>query len=272
MKNYSLSKPSSIVAQNGSTGLLAISQKLTQNRIRSQQSLEANLIRHRLIEKLGKAHILGRSKSDTQRRINQVDEHGCQFMTHAERICRKLKSGRICFSPESVIWIKREQIYCSLVEYKQGRNKNRGNLKQAARAQKIKNPFQISLAQLKVNLEVCEERNDYFRMHGARYRKKHLLTRAGIARDEGREKAAAQILAIIKREQDRSFWRRMNYTCGKTRTPPPISVQVEGSNGSVTEHDTQASVHEAIWTNILGRRGSGVPRTTPPRSRLQCGQ
>ena len=126
-------------------------------------------------------------------------------MTHAEQIYRKLKSGRICFSPKSVRWIKQEQIYRSLVEYKQGRIKNRGNLKRAARVQGIKKPFQISRAQLRINLEVCEERNDYFCKHGARFRKKHLLTRAGKAKEEGREEAAATILAIIKREQDRSF-------------------------------------------------------------------
>ena len=161
-------------------------------------SLEANIIRHRLIEKLGKAHTHGRDKEDTQNRINRVDKEGGQYMIHAERNCRKLKSGRICFSPESVIWIKREQIYRSLVEYKHGRTKNRGNLKRAARVQGIKKPFQISLAQLRIHLEVCEERNDYFRQHGARYRKKHLLDRAGKAREEGREEAAVKILAIIK--------------------------------------------------------------------------
>jgi hypothetical protein len=36
---------------------------------------------------------------------------------------------------------------------------------------------------------------------------KHLLKRARIAKEEGREEAAAQILAIIKHEQERSFWR-----------------------------------------------------------------
>jgi hypothetical protein len=60
----------------------------------------------------------------------------------------------------------------------------------------------------------------------------------------------AQILAIIKRKQDRSFWQQLNYTCGKTRMPPPTSVQVEGPNSSVEEHVTQASVQEAIWSNI----------------------
>ena len=121
-------------------------------------------------------------------------------MTHAEQNCQKLKSGRICFSPESVIWIKQEQIYRSLVEYKHGRIKNRGNLKRAACVQGIMKPFQISLAQLQIHLEVCEEQNDYFRKHGARYRKKHLLARAGKAKEEGREEAAVKILA------DRSFF------------------------------------------------------------------
>ena len=216
--------------------------------------LEANIIRHRLIEKQGEAHTLGRDKEDTQDRINRVDKEGGQYMVHAEHKCRKLKSGRICFSPESVIWIKREQIYRSLMEYKHGRTKNRGNLKRAARVQGIKKPFQISLAQLRIHLEVCEERNDYFRKHGARYRKKHLLARAGKANEEGREEAAVKILAIIKREQDRSFWQRLNYTCGKARTPPPTSVQVEGPNGTVIEHTTETTVNNAIWTDIHHKR------------------
>jgi len=49
--------------------------------------LEANIIRHRLIEKLGEAHTLGRDKEDTQDRINRVDKEGGQYMVHAERKC-----------------------------------------------------------------------------------------------------------------------------------------------------------------------------------------
>ncbi len=89
-----------------------------------------------------------------------------QFMKHAKKKCRRLKLGRISFSPESVIWIKREQIYKSLMEYQRGRNKNRGNLKRAARKQGIKEPFQIARAELKIRLDICMERNNYFREHG----------------------------------------------------------------------------------------------------------
>ncbi len=71
------------------------------------------------------------------------------------------------------------------------------------------------MTELKTRLEVCEERNNYFRKNGARYRKKHLLKRVEVAREDGPDEAANTILVIIKWEQDRSFWMRINYTCGK---------------------------------------------------------
>ena len=120
-------------------------------------------------------HTGGTSREDVQSKIIKVHRDSMQYMKHTAKKFRRLKSGRICFSPESVIWIKREQIYKSLGKYHLGRNKNRGNMKRAARKQGIKEPFKISMAELKTRLEVCEERNNHFRKHGARYRKKHLL-------------------------------------------------------------------------------------------------
>ncbi len=142
------------------------------------------------------------------------------------------------------------------MEYNLGRNKNRGNLKRAARRQGIKKPFQITLAELKTRLEVCKERNNYFRKHGARYRKKHLLQWAEAAREDGQDKAAVEILAIIKQEQDRDFWWKLNYTCGKTKGGSPTSIQVprNGQDDQTDEYATQLTVHKAIWANIHCKR------------------
>jgi uncharacterized protein (UPF0332 family) len=72
-----------------------------------------------------------------------------------------------------------------------------------------------------------------------------------VAQREGRHEAAKTILTIIKREQDRDCWRRLNYTCGKTKGGSPTSVQVSaGGDDQYTEYTTQESVHEAIWSNI----------------------
>jgi hypothetical protein len=78
-------------------------------------------------------------------------------------------------------------------------------MKRAARKQGIKEPFQISMVELKTRLEVCKEQNNYFRKHGAWYRKKHLLKQAKVAREDGWDKAATKILVIIQRKQDKSF-------------------------------------------------------------------
>ena len=110
------------------------------------------------------------------------------------------------------------------------------------------------MAELKARLEVCAERNNYFRKHGGRYQKKHLLRRVKAAREESKEDVAAKILAIIKREQDRAFWWRLKYTCGKVKGRSPTSVQIKGPNDSVKEHVTKAGVENAIWTNIHCKR------------------
>ena len=94
------------------------------------------------------------------------------------------------------------------------------------------------MAELKARLEVCDERNNYFREHGPQYQKKHLSKRVEIARQEGWDKVAKKILAIIQREQDKSFWRKINYTCGKVKGGSPTSVQVPGNGVKIMSTNT----------------------------------
>jgi hypothetical protein len=67
--------------------------------------------------------------------------------------------------------------------------------------------------------------------------------------DDLREK---EILAIIQREKDRSFWRRINYGMGKARGGSVRKVLVESADqeGVLTEYTTAESVQEAIFTHI----------------------
>ena len=69
-------------------------------------------------------------------------------MRHVEKICRKIKSGRIPFSPEAGIWIRRVQVYYSLLQYHKGQVKNRGNLKRAVRRCNIPNPLSLTVVEI----------------------------------------------------------------------------------------------------------------------------
>jgi hypothetical protein len=102
---------------------------------------------------------------------------------------------------------------------------------------------------------VCIKKCDYFRKNGQKYRKKHLNDCLIRARDKDNWEKEHKILAIIQREKDCSFWRRLNYVMGKSCNGLVRCVLVEDKqNMTLTEHVTQESVQEAIFNNIHCKR------------------
>ncbi len=63
-------------------------------------------------------------------------------------------------------------------------------------------------------------------------------------------------MAIIQREKDRSFWRRVHYVMGKPRAGAVRRVLMENKDqvGTLIENTTQESVQQAIFDNIRQKR------------------
>ena len=87
-----------------------------------------------------------------------------------------------------------------------------------------------------------------------RYRKQHLNNCLNRDRENNNEDSEKNILAIIQREKDRSFWGRLNYSMGKSQGRSVQSVQIERDQGAIEESTTQKTVHEAIWDEIHQKR------------------
>jgi hypothetical protein len=149
-----------------------------------------------------------------------------------------------------LIWIKRTQVYNSLLKYHRGKIRNIGNLKRAARRCKIVKPLKMSVQEILERLKECLKQCQYFKRHGKKYRYRHLNERVRAAKKRGDEEAAERIEAIIKREKDRAFWRKMRFATGKERSRSVTSVQVEEENGRVTEVTTKDEVENAIFQAI----------------------
>ncbi len=96
------------------------------------KSLKKNITRHCLLERLHDAHAGNYDDKIRAKKIIAIDEEGKAYMRKAEKICRKIKCCQIPFSPEAAIWIRRVQIYSSILRYHKGKIKNHGNLKRAA--------------------------------------------------------------------------------------------------------------------------------------------
>ena len=110
--------------------------------------LEEKFIQHQIIPKLNHAHRLGGTPEQIQHNLDKIDRITGQLMHHAERNCRKIKSGRIPFSPEASMWIKRTLCYRALLRFWAGKIKNKGNLRRQAKRCHIENPFALSIATL----------------------------------------------------------------------------------------------------------------------------
>jgi len=88
---------------------------------------------------------------------------------------------------------------------------------------------------------ICKEKCDYFRKHGQCHRRQHLTNCLEAAQNRADETAERNILAIIKREKDKAFWRRLNYSLGKhVRGQSVRAVQVKDGAGGVLDLNTEA--------------------------------
>jgi hypothetical protein len=194
---------------------------------RYTSKLEEIILKHRLIKRMGEAHGNSKSRKSLAKWMNRLDKELGKYMRYTEKKCRKIKSRQILFSPEAAMWIRRMQVYRSLLKYHAGQICNRGNLKRAARRCGIEYPLSLSIKEIYLRLQSCVAQCEYFHQNGRYYRRKHLYRPLNTAQERENEKAVSQILTIIQRGKERSFWRRINYALGKPRGGACFKVQVE---------------------------------------------
>ena len=122
-------------------------------------------------------------------------------MKHAEKKCRRLKSGRIPFSPEASPWIRQCQVYRSLLRWHNGKLRSYGNLCRTARRCQINAPFQLTVDDIRLRMLICKEKCDYFRKHGQRHRRQHLTKCLEAAQDRADETAERNISLPLLNEK-----------------------------------------------------------------------
>ncbi len=203
------------------------------------RSLESNIIKHCLLERLHNAHTGHYTPEERARKVIAIDEEGKTYMRHAEKICRKTKSCRVPFSPKASIWIRQVQVYYSLLRYHKGRINKCGILKHTAWRCYIQNPLSLTAAEILEKLKICKKECAFYQEHAKRFHQKHLNNRLRIAHEEEDEEAITKISAIIWREQQHNFWQKLNYVMSKKRTWSVTSIQVKGKAGVILDHSTQ---------------------------------
>ena len=120
-------------------------------------NVDKYIVRHRVIERVGRAHETSKTKQQCKEKLDSIDKETKEHMKGAEKKCRRIKSGRIPFLPESSRWIRRAQVYRSILRYHAGKIRNRGNLKRAARRCGILGPLGMPLTEVRLRLKECKK-------------------------------------------------------------------------------------------------------------------
>jgi hypothetical protein len=168
-------------------------------------SLEANIVRHCLLEQLHDVHTRTFSDKEQKRRVIIIDKEGKAYMRQAEKIFRKIKCCCIPFSPEAAIWIRHVQLFYSLLRYHKGKIKNHSNQKRAARKCNIPDPLNMLIQEITHRLEACKRECIFYQEHGKQFRRKHLKNWNQIAQEQEDEEAFNKISAIIQQEYQQDF-------------------------------------------------------------------
>ena len=95
--------------------------------------LEILMEHHEIVDKVQRLLHEVQSGAELKVGLDALDAEMRQYMCAAEKKCRRIKSGRIHFCPKASKWIRRAQVYRSLLRFHAGKIRNLGNLNQAAR-------------------------------------------------------------------------------------------------------------------------------------------
>ena len=134
-------------------------------------------------------------------------------MMHAEKNCRKLRTGEVPFSDQLVTVGMHIKLWGLVVRHKKGRNINTRYLRRVAKRCKVRQPLKRTLKYAILKKKTAWKHYKKAKRHAARLRAEFLSARVEAAVSP---LVKRQIQNIIKHEDTRRSWRAINKARGKT--------------------------------------------------------
>jgi hypothetical protein len=164
---------------------------------------------------------------------------------HAEKGCRKILRPESNFSPTVKMWYDRIQAYLQLIRMKEGKIKNTGNILRFACRQHINAPEELTLEELKDELQFARIRKADLRKQAKGLRQVHLRDCLIDTQEKKQHKQAAAIKQKCQREESKRMWFLIKQTVKDPQSPSVLWVQ-RVVNGEVKEYVVQEDVEQAI--------------------------
>lgn len=201
--------------------------------------LRKHCIKHKLRERSTKLRNKCRQNvplSATQAaELENIDELKIQGMVHAEKICRKLKTGKIPWSEHLQLLRDTNSFWEGLFRVKaMGKKIGMKQLEQRAKICKYTGPIHtLTLRHIKLKRKEVQHARYTFEKQ-ARSQRQEFLHQLAQRRADGKNTTSAkQLKALVKREEVRKSWRRLKWVNNKITKGSITRVETNDAEGNI---------------------------------------
>jgi hypothetical protein len=177
--------------------------------------LKKQLKRHKIEEKLKilNEHQAEMPREKVEHHHNKIDEEVVQQqVVGSEKKCNKFYDGKIEFSPEVGIVVRRGRLYRRILDFKHGKPMNHRTLKDPCKKQSVLLPSQLTIEEVKDHIKISDARLKELEKTAPQDRAQHLQSCYVIARDKKRDKAVRTIQKMMRKEAKQRQWRSIRNT------------------------------------------------------------
>ena len=169
-------------------------------------------------------------------------------MIHSKKKCRKLGMGAVPYSPSVLIWKNRRDVWTLVIKFHKGCTINRAIIKRKAKKFGISAPLSSTLSSATAAKKKCADEFERLRPLAGKYRRQFLHKLVCEAKESGNNGKSNEIKSIIKREEVKRKWARINRALQKRYGKSIDTVTIE-SDGETILLDTQTPLEDAIMSN-----------------------
>jgi hypothetical protein len=193
--------------------------------------------------------------------LERLDVQATEILRCGEKNCRKIAKIDGEYSIVSKYWHEKMQCLKDLERRLDGNTRNDGNICRTARRHNIPRPRQLTREQIREQYKIAYHRKKTLKPQSKFLRKQHLReirAKAEVAKDKEK---AADITAMMLREEGRSMWKRIGKVTRAPRTGALMRVEreIDGEIYEFTEeHDLINNIMEELQDRFSGAEDAPI--------------
>jgi hypothetical protein len=148
-----------------------------------------------------------------------------EIRIHAEKKCRKILRPSSDYRPTVQMWFDRIHAYLQLIQLKEGKAKNVGNVIRFTVHTNIQNPDKLTMEELKDGLRYCRIQKAELQKQAKGLRKVHLQDCLIDAQTKKQHDRLRDIKQTINREESKRMWHLIKCTVKDPHNPSVLKVK-----------------------------------------------